>query len=117
MTAIAQARQTRVWAWNLLLLGYTAWEVIVPLCSPGRELWPPPSGALLFVAFYGLPWLAAVAGLSMILHFLGSGIRVMLIAAAVAAFLTLTILILAGPFAQAHAWSAMRAERARTRLS
>jgi len=125
--AIAQARQTRVWASGLLLLvgvgpwlfllGYTAWEVIGPLCSSGRELWPPPSSALLWMAFYGLPWLAAVAGLSVVLHFLDNAIRAPLIAAAVAAFLTLTIRIVAGPFAQAHAWSAMRAECERNSLS
>jgi hypothetical protein len=125
--ALAQRRQAGVWASGLLLLvgvgpwlfllGYTAWEVIVPLCSSGRELWPPPSAALLFVAFYGLPWLAVVAALSMVLHVLGNTVRAPLIVTAVAAFLTLVILILTGSIARDHAWSAMRAECERNSLS
>jgi hypothetical protein len=127
VTAIAQARQTGPWASGLLLLvgvgpwlfllGYTAWEVWVPLCSSSRELWPPPSSALLWLAFFGLPWLAAVTALSTVLHFLGNAVRTPLIATAVAAFLTLVILILTGPFARDQVLSAMRAACERSSLS
>lgn len=99
----------------LFLVGYTAWEVIVPACTSGRELWPPPSGAFLLMVVLGGPWLLAMIILTLGLKLLRQPVRTLVLTTSAFAFGSWLILLVFGPFAQSHSWRAMRAECERIR--
>lgn len=94
----------------IALLGFTAWEVIVPACTSARELWPPPSGAFLLIMTLGLPWLLVMASLTAGIRLMRQPVKALMLATGGAAIGVWLILLIAGPFAQSYAWNAMRAE-------
>lgn len=100
----------------LFLLGYTAWEVFVPLCDPMREMWPPPNAAGHWAVFFGGPWLVVIAALTVGLRAAGRRVSELALISVSAALGACLILIITQPFATSHAQEATRVECEHIRL-